>query len=289
MLLGFTFSFNRSYKIINSVYSDRINSHADINVTQSVHKIHGSIHMAIMSKHDSFFGQKRLMLGWSSQKRNKQIHMLSFSQCICCTAVPKSGDGMSANDLFAFINQIHIVPETYYLALLHMLRSHTRRLVSTSLFTQTFETPSEWRLCTWKSTWAPAKLKTVKKSPAHLFVPFLSVALQVCVCVCHRVCLIFIEIQFPREGEVEREGEREREREREREIWSQTGEVKQHSPQLEVISSTPARYLSVYIFQPNSTPLNHVSPNMAEICFQSEVLPMNRFWFCCNCSRNTFK
>lgn len=56
------------------------------------------------------------------------------------------------------------------------------------------------------------------------------------------------------------------------ETYSQTGELRQHRPQMELISCTSAQYLSVCVFQLNSTPVNHVNLNMAKICFQSKLL-----------------
>lgn len=171
-----------------------------------------------------------------------------------------------------FIIWVHIGLEMYSLVLpfTEQSLSHTCKYIV--LHTDLWKS-SVWRL-TWKATWTLAKLKTVKRKLAYFYVCGLqtpSMALQVCVCVCVFMHMCFwTKVQFPRERE--RDG-------RQRETWTQT-EVKQHSPQLELISSTSAWYLSVCIFQLSSTPLNHVSLNMAEICFQSKVFPIYSFFYC---------
>lgn len=176
--------------------------------------------------------------------------------------------------LFLFGNWIQIGLAISYLPPPCVLSSHTQTLVSTSLFIKTFESPQS--------------RDSVLERPLGLWLNWKqsrgSQLTCLCIAVSHHcatgvyVCVFDIyqaEI-LKRVRGVSRE---ETERGGERETWTQTEEVKQHSPQLELIRSTSAQYLSVCISQLNSTPLNHVNLNMVEIHFQSEVLCLYSLWF----------
>lgn len=177
-------------------------------------------------------------------------------------------------NLHLFLNWIQIELTISYLPPPCVSSRHAQTVVSTYLFIQTFESPQsrdsllERPLGLW--------LNWKQSRGSQLTCLCIAVSQHGATGVC--VCLIFIKLQFPRECGGYRVWRRRGE---ERGTWTQAEEVKQHSPQLELISSTSAQYLSVCISQLNSTPLNHVNLNMAEIHFQSEVLCLYSLWLCC--------